>query len=72
MVLIWLPTLATTMWDLVGWRGVRRGRLYPLTPARARRGSLDREDRVRREREGMALCFTTTQKKQVKKKSVQQ
>lgn len=27
MVLIWLPCLATTTWDLVGWLGVRLGLL---------------------------------------------
>ena len=39
IVLIWLPCLATTMWDFLGWLGVRLGLLYPLTPARASRGS---------------------------------
>lgn len=39
MVLICDPERATTMWDLVGWSGVRLGLLYPLTPARASRGS---------------------------------
>jgi hypothetical protein len=34
MVLIWLPTLATTTCDLVGWLGVRLGLLKPATPAR--------------------------------------
>lgn len=39
MVFTWLPDLATTMCDFFGWSGVRFGLLYPLTPARARRGS---------------------------------
>jgi len=39
MVLIWLPDLATTMWDFFGWSGVRFGLLYPLTPALASRES---------------------------------
>ena len=39
MVFTCPPDLATTMWDLVGWLGVALGLLYPLTPARASRGS---------------------------------
>jgi hypothetical protein len=39
MVFTCPPDLATTMWDLVGWLGVRFGLLYPVTPARASRGS---------------------------------
>lgn len=42
IVLTLLPTLATTMWDLVGWRGVRLHTLYLLTPARASRLSRER------------------------------
>jgi hypothetical protein len=39
MVLTWLPTLATTTCDLVGWLGVRLGLLKPATPARFNRES---------------------------------
>ena len=39
MVFTCPPDLATTIWDLVGWAGVRFGLLKPLTPARANLGS---------------------------------
>ena len=35
------PIFTTTMCDFVGWWGVSLGRLYAVTPARARRGSGD-------------------------------
>lgn len=39
IVLTLSPLRATTMWDLVGWLGVRLGLLYPVTPALVSRGS---------------------------------
>jgi hypothetical protein len=41
MVLTWLPTLATTTCDLVGWLGVALGLLKPDTPARVSRESFN-------------------------------
>ena len=39
IVLVFVPSLATTTWDFVGWFGVRFGLLYPLTPAALSFGS---------------------------------